>query len=335
MKIFTILSILICSSFFLYAQKENQNNHLPIIDVHVHASKVNHEWAPFKCPWELTSMPGADPNDKTIPEGKTDCLDPIMIAKNDSDLQEEVIKRIIDWNMTIFAFGDAEILHSWVKAAPKGRIIPGIGIDDVTKMSVKAFRDSLSNGFYKVMAEVAPQYSGKSPSDPAFDPYFAVAEELNIPVGIHMGTGGNGNVNMYNPKYRASMGNPFLLEELLARHPKLKIWVMHAGYPMADEMIALMGANAYVFLDVAGFIWSYPLDEVHYYIKRLIQAGFEKRMMYGTDFFMYPRLFETGFGVIENAQYLSDDQKRDILFNNAALFFRMDKSQFNWPAETN
>ena len=42
------------------------------------------------------------------------------------------------------------------------------------------------------MAEVAPQYQGKSPSDMSFDPYFAVAEELNIPAGIHMGTGGNG-----------------------------------------------------------------------------------------------------------------------------------------------
>ena len=54
------------------------------------------------------------------------------------------------------------------------------------------------------------------------------------------------------------MGNPLLLEDLLARHPKLKVWVMHAGYPMIDEMIALMGANAYVYVDVAGMIWSYP-----------------------------------------------------------------------------
>jgi predicted TIM-barrel fold metal-dependent hydrolase len=36
-------------------------------------------------------------------------------------------------------------------------------------------------------------------------------------------------------------------------------------------------------------------------------------------------------GVIEHAQYLSEDQKRDILFNNAVRFFRMDDSQFDWP----
>ena len=123
------------------------------------------------------------------------------------------------------------------------------------------------------------------------------------------------------------MGNPFLLEDLLARHPKLKIWVMHAGYPMADEMIALMGANAYVYIDLAGFIWSYPLEEINDYIRRLVQAGFGKRIMYGTDLLVWPKLLETSIGVIENANYLSFEQKRDILYNNAVRFFRLDESK--------
>jgi hypothetical protein len=103
---------------------------------------------------------------------------------------------------------------------------------------------------------------------------------------------------------------------------------MHAGYPMVDEMIALMGANAYVYVDIAGMIWSYPLAEVNDYIKRLVQAGFEKRIMYGTDLMVWPKLLETSLGVIENANYLSFDQKRDILFNNAVRFFRLDESKF-------
>ena len=103
---------------------------------------------------------------------------------------------------------------------------------------------------------------------------------------------------------------------------------MHAGYPMIDEMIALMGANAYVYVDIAGFIWSYPLEEVNDYIRRLVQAGFEKRIMYGTDLLVWPKLIETSIGVIENANYLSFEQKRDILFNNAVRFFRLDENKF-------
>lgn len=230
-------------------------------------------------------------------------------------------------NMTIIASGDAGIIRNWQKAAAPGRVIPSIGISSSEDMTVVAFTDSLSKGFYKVMGEVAPQYQGISPSDKSLDGYFAAAEKLNIPVGIHMGTGGNGNINISNPKYRASMGNPFLLEDLLARHPKLQVWVMHAGYPMMDEMLALMGANAYVYVDVAGMIWSYPLEEVNIYIKRLVQAGFGKRILYGTDLMIWPKLLETSIGVIENANYLSFDQKRDILFNNAVRFFRLDESK--------
>ena len=190
-------------------------------------------------------------------------------------------------------------------------------------MTVVAFTDSLSSGFYKVMGEVAPQYEGMSPSDTSLDAYFAAAEKLNIPVGIHMGTGGNGMANITSPKYRASLGNPLLLEDLLVRHPKLKIWVMHAGYPMIDEMIALMGANAYVYVDVAGMIWSYPLAEVNDYIKRLVQAGFGKRIMYGSDQMGWPDAIPMSIRKIENAPFLTESQKQDIFYNNAKAFFNL------------
>jgi len=50
--------------------------------------------------------------------------------------------------------------------------------------------------------------------------------------------------------------------------------------------------------------------------------------MYGTDLLVWPKLIETSIGLIENAHYLSFDQKRDILFNNAVRFFRLDESKY-------
>lgn len=325
----------------LYQIKAQDNNqlkkmtNLPIIDVHVHAGRVNPESLdPPLCPWFLSNMPGFDPNEKVNPRTahlNYDCVDPLMPATSDEEMKNEIVKRIKDMNLTMVVFGDPAVIRSWMKEVPEGRIIPGIGIG---RLTVEQFRDSLKSGFYKYMSEIAPQYQGMSPSDMSMDPYFAVAEELNIPAGIHMGTGGNGMSNIASAgrsKFRASLGDPFLLEEILIRHPKLKICVQHAGYPLIDNMIALMGAHAYVYVDISGMIWSYPLDDIHRYIKRLVQAGFGKRIMYGTDFMIWPRLVETSMGVIEHAQYLSKEQKRDILFNNAARFFRMDSSQFEWP----
>lgn len=321
-----ILSLLL-TSIFSSALAQQESKHLPIIDVHVHAMKVNPSFAGDLCPWFLSNMPGGDPNGPPPSFINVDCALPLKAAKTDQEMQDEIMATQKRLNMTFIAYGDPEIIRSWQKAAP-GRVIPGIGISSSKDMTVKAFKDSLSSGFYKVMGEVAPQYQGLAVNDMSLDAYFAVAEQLNIPVGIHMGTGGNGMANITAPKYRASLGNPFLLEDVLARHPKLKIWVMHAGYPMIDEMIALMGANAYVYVDLAGFIWSYPLEEIHAYLKRLVQAGFGKRIMYGTDLMIWPKLLETSIGVIENANYLSFDQKRDILFNNAVRFFRLDESKF-------
>jgi hypothetical protein len=311
--------VLIGTGVFLLAQNNNKVTRPPVFDVHVHATKVRPGTPPL-CPWFLSDMPGADPLDKTpFSFRKTDCLDPWPAAQSDEEFKNEVVKRIKDLNMTMIAFGDAGVIRSWMKEVPKGRIIPGIGYRNLT---VDQFRDSLKSGFYKVFAETGMD----TPEE-----YLAVAEELNIPVGIHSGTGGNGSANISNPNYRASSMDPFKLEDILARHPKLKVYAMHAGYPLAEHMIALMGAHAYVYVDISGMIWSYPLDEVHYYIKKLVQAGFGKRIMYGTDLFSYPRMIEGSMSVIEHAQYLSEEQKRDILFNNAARFFRLDESQFDWP----
>lgn len=297
----------------------------PIIDIHVHTMKV----APgrpvsYLCPWFLEEMPGTDPKTGMGNFMNTDCVDPIPSATSDEELKAAFMETIERLNITAVCFGDAEVLYDWKKASPD-RIIPGIGVSSPDGITVQAMYDSLSSGFYYVMSECAPQYQGMSPSDMSLDEYFAIAEKLDLPVGIHMGTGGNGSANIRGSKFRAAMGDPLELEDLLHRHPNLRVWVQHAGYPFIDELIAVMGWNAYVFLDISGFIWSYPLEEIHATIKRLIQAGFGKRIMYGTDFMMYPKMIEASIGVIQNASYLTEEQKRDILYNNAARFLRIEE----------
>ena len=139
-----------------------------------------------------------------------------------------------------------------------------------------------------------------------------------------MGTGGSGRANIAMSKFRGSMGNPLLLEELLARHPKLRVQVMHAGYPMIDNMLTLLQASSHVYVDVAGLIWSYPLIEVNRYIQRIVEAGFEDRVMFGTDQLEWPKLMAYSISIIQNADYLNPEQKRDILYNNAARFLRLE-----------
>jgi len=330
-RILSLLVVCVSIPLVLNAQVSKQEpvkKPLPIIDIHVHSISMGNFQMGDLCPWFLENMPGTDPKTgMSFP--KKDCVDPWKPAKNDDELTAAFIETINRLNITAVVFCDnPKMLFRWKKLAP-GRIIPGIGVSSPGDITAEAMSDSLSSGFYKVMSECAPQYQGMSPSDTSLDKYFAIAEKLDLPVGIHMGTGGNGMANIMGTKFRAAMGNPLELEDLLHRHPKLRVWVQHAGYPFTDELIAVMGWNAYVFLDISGFIWSYPQEEIHMVIKRLIQAGFGKRIMYGTDFMGYPKMIEASIGLIQNASYLTEEQKRDILYNNAARFLRLDQGKMN------
>ena len=104
------------------------------------------------------------------------------------------------------------------------------------------------------IGELTFQYTGYEFSDPLPERHFALAEELDLPIGIHVGPGAPGQAYFFGaPRYRARLGNPLLLEEPLLRHPKLRLYVMHAGWPMLDEMLALLYSHPQVNVDV-GFI---------------------------------------------------------------------------------
>lgn len=101
-----------------YAQQAQEAKHLPIIDVHVHAMKVNPQFAGDLCPWFLSNMPGADPNGPPPQFFNTDCANSLKAAKSDKEFQDELTKTMKRLNMTIIASGDAEILRAWSKANP-------------------------------------------------------------------------------------------------------------------------------------------------------------------------------------------------------------------------
>ena len=99
-----------------YAQ-DTTKKHLPIIDVHVHAMKVNPAFAGDMCPWFLSSMPGADPNDKSNPFGfvNTDCATPLKAARTDKEFQDSLMATMKRLNMTIIVSGDASVIRNWQK----------------------------------------------------------------------------------------------------------------------------------------------------------------------------------------------------------------------------
>ena len=94
---------------------------------------------------------------------------------------------------------------------------------------------------------------------------------------------------------------------------------------MSDQMVGLMWAHPQVYVDTGVIDWALPRKEFHAYLRRLVEAGFGKRIMFGSDQMVWPETIGMAVEGIESAAFLTEEQKRDILYNNAVKFFRLDK----------
>jgi uncharacterized protein len=81
-----------------------------------------------------------------------------------------------------------------------------------------------------------------------------------------------------------------------------------------------------VYVDIAQNDWGFPRKHFYSQLGRLVDAGFEKRIMFGSDQMIWPETIDLPIETIQSADFLSEEQKRDILYNNAVRFLRLDKT---------
>ena len=303
-----------------------------IIDMHLHAIPADSQGPPpvYVCaPYE--TMPIRDPRwsgrefaVRTFKD-KPACAHPVASSKDDAALRDETLAALRRYDIVAVTSGPPELVAAWRQAEPK-RILPAVYIDLSDPPPVAALRALHEAGQMVVLGEIAAQYEGIAPNDPKLEPYWALAEELDIPAAIHVGPGPPGAAYLGLTKYRATLSDPLLLEDVLVRHPKLRLYVMHAGWPNADRMIALLYAHPQVYVDTAVIDFTQPRAEFHNYLRRLVEAGYGKRIMFGSDQMVWPGAIGPAIEAITSADFLTPAQKRDILHDNAARFLRMDEA---------
>lgn len=219
--------------------------------------------------------------------------------------------------------GDYEAVLRWKQAAPD-RVIVGYSFDDPAPVDLDFLRKEKAAGRLDAIGEVGSQYEGIAPNDPRLEPFYALAEELDLPFALHMHPGPPGAAYIGFPKIRPALGDPLLLEDVLVRHPRLRLYVMHAGWPFLENMIALLNAYPQVYVDVGVIDWTKPRKEFDRYLRGLVEAGYGRRIMFGSDQMVWPEAIEMAVAAIQSADYLTAKQKGDIFFHNAARFLRLE-----------
>ena len=306
---------------------------LPVIDMHLHVQGAASQGEPplgicFGPSQQLTHDPAESwPARMQADQAAPDCTDPIYSPETDDALLERTLLELETYNVIGMLSGPQELVQAWSDAAPE-RFIPGfqfrIGRETDSADEIgEAYRD----GRFRVFAEITNQYIGIAPDDSRFKPYLDVAEREDIPVGIHVGIGPPGAPYFGFADFRASLHSPLTLEDALIAHPRLRVYAMHAGWPMVDDLLAVLWNHPQLYVDTGGIVFALPRAEFYRFLQRIVDAGFGQRVMFGTDQMVWPELIGRSIDRIEGAPFLSQDQKRDILYNNAARFLRLSDAE--------
>ena len=307
MRVLAVLMFL-ASSLLAVDQRDTPSiNRQPIIDVHKHAS------------W-----PGADD------AGARKAL----LAEMDA---ENIVLSLLHINEP----GDVE---GWLQAAP-GRFIggPAMPCSMYADRGFRCFPETkgwpdltwlereMAAGHIGILGEMGFNYSGVHPDDKRMSPYWALAAKYDVPVAVHISRGPPPGVGPRRdprccPEFNGEMGNPALLRPVLKRHPRLRMLLQHVGAggspgneSFDEETLALLADYATVYFDMS-IVNDGPADAHEAKLRRVIDAGFGDRIMFGSD----TRPAAPILRRLENTGWLTAAQRRAILYDNAARFLRLD-----------
>lgn len=300
--------------------------------MHLHAYPANGNGPPGQmvCPGvaaDLRFDPGSSwPQRFGQRMSSGNCDAPIQAAMTDIEVRDQTIEALRRHNARGVLSGSPEKLSDWIAAAPD-LFFPGPNFRGRDNDPSAELGEQFRTGTLEVFAEITAQYLGIMADDAQLTDYWNMAAELDVPVGIHMGVGPPGAYLLGAPEFVVQ--SPLQLEPILKKHPSLRVYVMHGGMPYIEHMKALMYAYPQLHLDTGVLQMAMMRDAYYTYLEDLVRAGFIDRIMFGSDQMNWPGLIDEGINAINDAPFLSYDQKKMILHDNAARFVRLENSRLH------
>ncbi len=300
MRKITLLLILSFVAFFTNAQTK-------IIDMHIH-SYSNNDFGEREPAQDHYGMKG---------------------AKNAEAHRLATFAAFKKYNIVRAAVsGNPESVETWAAKDNSKVVIKGILIfspDDYGLDSSK-FEQMVKDKKIEIFGEIGAYYGGTTLSDSVWQPYLRICEKYDIPVAVHTGGGDPGGTYSWSPKARLKLGDPYLIEDVLVKYPKLRIYLMHAGgEEWHEHTLRLMAYYPQLYTDVAVMLWVEPNTQrtVTAFLQNAKRAGYLDRVMFGSDQMTWPYAIGKSIDFLNSLTFLSKKDKEDIFYNNAARFLKM------------
>lgn len=226
--------------------------------------------------------------------------------------------------------GNPESVRIWKEKDKDNRVIKGIlsiSPDDYD-IDIERFEQMIKAGEIEIFGELGPYYGGTTLSDPIWQPYLEICEKYDIPVAVHTGGGDPRGTYSWSPKARLKLGDPYLIEDVLVKYPKLRVYLMHAGgEDWPEHAIRLMAYYPQLYTDIAVLLWVEPNTQryVTDFLKNIKHAGYLDRVMFGSDQMIWPYAIEKSIDFLNSLDFLTEEDKEGIFYGNAARFLKMEE----------
>ena len=305
MLIFAISFQVICQTI-----SSTSSPSYPVFDVHLHA--LNPEFL------RAANSANFGPHRRTF--GKM-VSDPALLLKKTIEYMDKnnVRKGLLS--------GDNQLVQSWVKAYPD-RFIPSFDVDYNLAdhhAAAKQFEKEVEQGKWRALGELGLPYEGMALDDPALFPYYEVCERQGLPVFFHTGLDGPDPQQLVSPKFRVELGDPLLLQAVVTRFPKMKVVIMHMGWPYFDHALYMLYAHSNVYLDTAVVDWILGRSVFDRMLKEAVDTAGSDRILFGSDQMVWPQMITPAVRSVSEAPYLNEQDKRRILWGNAASLMNRGK----------
>ena len=294
-QVLTLISIFLALPVLCFGQDGVK----PIIDMHLHDyTEQSYYVAP---------SPDGTMAPKTLQEYRTQ----LWAALKKYNITKAVISTI----------GGENVLDE------EGVLIPGYSTDAPPTDTV-AFKQLIESGKMKVFGEIGAVYAGFTLSDPEFDPYLAICERYDIPVAIHTGGGPMNITTICCPNFRIKYGDPYTIEDVLAKYPKLRVYMMHAGEVYYEHALRLMMQYTHLYADLGVLLWVHemPQDYGEQFLRKAKKYGLIDRVMFGSDQMVWPHAIGKSIEQLDSYTLLNEEDKRKIFYENAVRFLKLEEN---------